>query len=40
MLKRFLSRERLYFTPLAHREWEEAARANLERAIAALEQGL
>jgi predicted metal-dependent HD superfamily phosphohydrolase len=38
ILKGFLSRERLYFTPLAHREWEESARANLERAIGALEQ--
>jgi len=37
ILKGFLQRERLYFTPLAHREWEEAARANLARAIAALE---
>ena len=38
-LQGFLSRERLYFTQQAHREWEETARANLERAIAVLEQG-
>lgn len=39
ILKGFLNRERLYFTQQAHREWEETARANLERAIAVLEQG-
>ncbi|MEQ3649626.1 hypothetical protein [Hyphomonas sp.] len=39
ILKGLLSRERLYFTPRAHREWEDTARANLERAIAVLEQG-
>lgn len=39
ILKGFLARERLYLTDLAHAEWDAPARANLERAIAALEAG-
>ena len=39
ILKGFLSRERLYFTDLAHAEWDETARANLARAVRGLEQG-
>lgn len=39
ILKGFLSRPRLYFTDIAHAEWEAAARANLTRAVRALEQG-
>lgn len=37
ILKSFLARRRLYFTDLAHAEWDASARANLARAIAALE---
>jgi hypothetical protein len=39
ILKGFLSRPRLYFTDIAHAEWDAAARANLARALRALEQG-
>ena len=39
ILKGFLARPRLYFTDLAHAEWDVAARANLARAVGALEQG-
>ncbi len=39
ILNGFLSRPRLYFTDIAHAEWDEAARANLARAVRALEQG-
>jgi len=39
ILKGFLSRPRLYFTDIAHAEWDAAARANLTRAVRALEQG-
>ena len=39
ILKGFLSRPRLYFTDIAHAEWDTAARANLARALRALEQG-
>lgn len=39
ILKGFLGRERLYFTDLAHAEWEAAARVNLARAVRELEQG-
>jgi predicted metal-dependent HD superfamily phosphohydrolase len=39
ILKGFLDRERLYFTDIAHADWDAAARANLTRAIRALEQG-
>jgi predicted metal-dependent HD superfamily phosphohydrolase len=38
-LKGFLSRPRLYLTDIAHAEWDAAARANLARALRALEQG-
>jgi predicted metal-dependent HD superfamily phosphohydrolase len=37
ILKAFLARERLYLTNLAHAEWDAPARANLTRAMAALE---
>jgi len=37
ILKGFLARERLYLTDLAHAAWDASARANLTRAIAALE---
>lgn len=37
-LKDFLKRPRLYFTELAHKEWDAPARANLARAIEALER--
>jgi predicted metal-dependent HD superfamily phosphohydrolase len=37
ILKGFLARERLYLTDLAHAEWDAPARANLKRAIAALQ---
>ena len=39
ILKGFLDRDRLYFTDIAHTDWDAAARANLTRAIRALEQG-
>lgn len=39
ILNGFLSRSRLYFTDIAHAEWDAAARANLARALRALEQG-
>ncbi|MAN47154.1 MAG: hypothetical protein GYB49_08070 [Alphaproteobacteria bacterium] len=39
LLKDFLGRDRLYLTPQAHAEWDQAARANLERAIRVLELG-
>nr|WP_321359147.1 hypothetical protein [uncultured Hyphomonas sp.] len=39
ILKGFLSRPRLYFTDIAHAEWDASARANLTRASRALEQG-
>jgi predicted metal-dependent HD superfamily phosphohydrolase len=39
ILKGFLSRPRLYLTDIAHAEWDAAARANLARALRALEQG-
>jgi predicted metal-dependent HD superfamily phosphohydrolase len=39
ILKGFLDRDRLYFTDIAHADWDAAARANLTRAIRALEQG-
>jgi len=39
ILEGFLSRPRLYFTDIAHAEWDTAARANLARALRALEQG-
>ena len=39
ILTGFLSRPRLYFTDIAHAEWDTAARANLARALRALEQG-
>ena len=39
ILKGFLARPRLYFTDLAHAEWDEAARTNLARAVRVLEQG-
>lgn len=37
ILKRFLARERLYLTDLAHAAWDAPARENLKREIAALE---
>lgn len=37
ILRDFLTRPRLYFTDLAHTEWDAPARANLARAIEALE---
>ena len=39
VLNGFLSRPRLYFTDIAHAEWDAAARSNLARAVRALEQG-
>ena len=36
ILEGFLARERLYFTDLAHGEWDAPARANLSRAVRAL----
>ena len=39
ILNGFLSRPRLYFTDIAHAEWDAAARANLTRAVRVLEQG-
>ena len=39
ILRGFLSRPRLYFTDIAHAEWDAAARANLTRAVRVLEQG-
>lgn len=39
VLNGFLSRPRLYFTDVAHAEWDTAARSNLARALRALEQG-
>ncbi len=36
ILQNFLARPRLYFTASAHKDWEDAARANLSRSIAAL----
>ncbi|MEO1965746.1 hypothetical protein [Hyphomonas sp.] len=39
ILTGFLSRPRLYFTDIAHAEWDAAARANLTRAVRVLEQG-
>jgi predicted metal-dependent HD superfamily phosphohydrolase len=36
VLKRFLERDRLFVTPWGRERWEEPARANLARAIAAL----
>ena len=39
ILTDFLSRPRLYFTDIAHAEWDAAARANLTRALRVLEQG-
>ncbi len=36
ILERFLARERLYFTDLAHKMWDAPARENLRRSIAAL----
>jgi predicted metal-dependent HD superfamily phosphohydrolase len=39
ILKGFLERPRLYFTDIAHAEWDAAARSNLTRAVRALEQG-
>lgn len=40
VLRRFLARERLYFTPALRARWEEAARRNLAREIAALSVGV
>jgi predicted metal-dependent HD superfamily phosphohydrolase len=37
VLRRFLTRERLFLTDWAHRRWDAAARRNLGRALAALE---
>ena len=39
ILTGFLGRDRLYFTDIAHAEWDALARANLARAVRALEQG-
>jgi len=39
VLSGFLNRSRLYFTDIAHAEWDAAARSNLARAMRALEQG-
>ncbi len=39
ILKDFLARPRLYFTDIAHTEWDAQARANLARAVGALEPG-
>tara|TARA_B100000614_G_scaffold262883_1_gene299529 strand:- start:3268 stop:3840 length:573 start_codon:yes stop_codon:yes gene_type:complete len=39
ILTGFLSRPRLYFTDIAHAEWDASARSNLARAVRALEQG-
>ena len=39
ILNGFLARPRLYFTDIAHTEWDAPARANLARAARALEQG-
>ncbi|MEH6807301.1 MAG: hypothetical protein V7651_00490 [Hyphomonas oceanitis] len=40
ILQGFLKRDRLYFTDTCRAEWEEAARANLARSVAALEASL
>ena len=37
ILKAFMDREQLYFTPQCRADWEPLARANLARSIAALE---
>lgn len=37
ILKAFMDREQLYFTPQCQADWEPLARANLARSIAALE---
>lgn len=36
ILQRFVERERIYFTALAHAEWDALARDNLRRSVAAL----
>lgn len=36
VLKRFLERQRIYFTDAAHAAWDEAARANMRRALVGL----
>lgn len=39
VLKTFMDRDRLYVTPMCRTDWEDPARANLARSIAALEVG-